>query len=90
MAACATLAQAQRPAFEVAVIKRNTSGDSFSSSRNTPGRVTVVNETLRNIIRSAYGPRDLQVLGGPSWIDGDKWDISAAVGPDNQSTSTKP
>jgi uncharacterized protein (TIGR03435 family) len=88
LAACATLAQAPRPTFEVAVIKRNTSGDDgFSSSRTTPGRVTITNETLRNIIRGAYGRRDLQVLGGPSWIDGDRWDISAAVGGQDKSTS---
>src|ERR1041384_1717807 len=81
IASCA-LVYAQRSAFDVAVIKRNTSGGSFSSSRTTPGRVTITNETLRNIIRSAYGSRDLQVIGGPGWIDGDRWDITAGLGDD--------
>src|SRR6185436_15248277 len=88
--ACCTLAQAPRPTFEVAVIKRNNSGSTFSSSRSTPGRVTISNDSLRNIIRSAYGARNLQVLGGPGWIDGERWDISAGTGDANQSVSTRP
>src|SRR5947207_15618817 len=87
---CSSLARAQRPTFEVAVIKRNVSGDTFSSSRTTPGRVTISNETLRNIIRGAYGARNLQVLGGPGWIDSERWDISAGTGDANQNVSTKP
>src|SRR5580765_1646322 len=87
---CCAVAHAQRQTFEVAVIKRNTSGGTFSSSRTTPGRVTISNETLRNIVRSAYGPRDLQVLGGPGWIDGERWDITAGMGSDNQGGSTRP
>jgi uncharacterized protein (TIGR03435 family) len=87
---CCAVAHAQRPAFEVAVVKRNNSGTTYASSLSTPGRVTISNETLRNIIRSAYGNHDLQVLGGPSWIDGERWDINAGVGADNQGGSIRP
>jgi len=89
IASCA-IVYAQHPAFEVAVIKRNISGGTNASSLTTPGRVTISNETLRNIIRSAYGPHDLQVLGGPNWLDGERWDINAGVGADTQGGSTKP
>ena len=69
---------ATRPSFEVASIKRNLSGDHNSGSRTTPGgRLAITNEPLREIIQGAYGQNDLLVVGGPAWIDSDKWDISA-------------
>jgi len=89
IASCAII-HAQRPSFEVAVIKRNISGGTNASSLTTPGRVTISNETLRNIIRSAYGAHDLQVLGGPNWIDGERWDINAGIATDTQGGSTRP
>ena len=70
--------RAQTPSFEVASIKRNLSGDRRSGSRTTPGgRLAVTNEPLREIIQGAYGQNDLLVVGGPGWIDSDRWDISA-------------
>ena len=69
---------AQAPSFEVASIKRNLSGDHSSGSRTTPGgRLAITNEPLREIIQGAYGQNDLLVVGGPGWIDSDRWDISA-------------
>jgi uncharacterized protein (TIGR03435 family) len=67
--------------FEVASIKRNTSGEPRSGVRTLPGgRVAIVNQQLRQIIRNAYGSNDLEVLGGPDWIDSDRWDINASGG----------
>jgi uncharacterized protein (TIGR03435 family) len=74
-------AQAPRPSFEVAAIKRNVSGDTFSGNRTLPGgRISMENQRLRQIIRSAYGSSDLEVLGGPSWIDTERWNIVASAG----------
>ena len=74
-------AQAARPSFEVAAIKRNISGAPFSGNRNLPGgRIAFENQRLRQIIRSAYGSSDLEVIGGPSWLDADRWDIVASAG----------
>jgi uncharacterized protein (TIGR03435 family) len=73
------LAQAPRPAFEVAVIKRNVSLSSNSSQRNLPGgRINFSNQRLRQVIRAAFGGSDIEVVGGPDWMDGDHWDIIAA------------
>lgn len=74
-----TVSYAQAPpAFEVASIKRNISGDPRSGNRNLPGgRIAIDNQRLRQIIRSAYGSSDLEVAGGPDWIDSDRWDIVA-------------
>jgi uncharacterized protein (TIGR03435 family) len=74
-------AQPPRPSFEVASIKRNVSGAQNSGNRTLPGgRITINNQRLRQIIRSAYGSSDLEVVGGPDWIDGDRWDITAVGG----------
>jgi uncharacterized protein (TIGR03435 family) len=69
-------------AFDVASIKLNTSGDSRSGTHTLPGgRVTITNQRLRDVIRTAYGSDDIDVIGGPSWVDADRWDIIAAAPP---------
>jgi uncharacterized protein (TIGR03435 family) len=71
--------QAPRPAFDVATIKRNVSLSQNSSQRNMPGgRINFVNQRLRAVIRAAYGGVDIEVVGGPDWIDDDRWDIVAS------------
>jgi len=80
-AAVAVHTQAARPVFEAASIKRNLSGDPSAGNRNLPGgRITVTNQRLRQIIRSAYGANDVEIVGGPSWLDEDRWDIVATAG----------
>jgi len=70
---------AQRPTFEVASIKRSNSTDDRASVRGNAGRLTVTNNPLRNIIRNAWGLQGFQIIGGPEWIDTDRWDIVAKV-----------
>jgi uncharacterized protein (TIGR03435 family) len=77
--ALAPHAQTSRPSFEVASIKRNVSLDPRSSQRNMPGgRINFVNVRLRQVIRAAFGGSDIEVVGGPDWVDADHWDIVAA------------
>src|SRR5690349_664529 len=73
------LAQAPQtgPAFEVATIKRNTSGGDGARFSSQTGRITVTNNPLRNIIRNAWGLQAFQILGGPDWINTERWDIVA-------------
>jgi uncharacterized protein (TIGR03435 family) len=72
------LVAAQGPAFEVATIKRNVSVGQLSSIRGQPGgRVTVTNHTLRNIVRQTNRLQSYQIVGGPEWVDQDRWDIVA-------------
>ena len=71
-------APASAPAFEVASIKRNKSGDGFITMGMQPGgRLTMINVPVRQLIVRAYGVQPYQVLGGPSWITGDRFDITA-------------
>ena len=65
-------------AFEVATVKRNLSGSDSASARAQPGgRASVTNNSLRNIIRNAYGLQNFQIVGGPEWMNLDRWDIVA-------------
>ena len=67
-----------RAAFEVASIKRNKSGDGFITMGMQPGgRLTMINVPVRQLIVRAYGVQPYQVLGGPSWITSDRFDITA-------------
>lgn len=82
----AFVASAQSPElpiapFEVASVKANRSGVARGEFRPEPGRLTVVNMTLRFIIQQAFGLRDYQIVGAPGWANSEKFDIVAkAVG----------
>ena len=74
--------QAQSPAgpsrkFEVASIKLSKSDDAGPSVRITPGRINVVDLSLRRLIFVAYKVRDFQISDGPAWINSEKYDIEA-------------
>lgn len=66
------------PAFDVAAIKppAEPSGPSYSMVQPS-GRYIGQNMNLRLLIKTAYGVHDSQIVGGPSWIDSDHWDINA-------------
>jgi uncharacterized protein (TIGR03435 family) len=75
---------AQQPAFEVASIKRNNSGTLNSGIRSQPGgRVTVINMTLRELVRGMYRLQAYQMidnLGG--WLSTERWDVVAKAAED--------
>jgi uncharacterized protein (TIGR03435 family) len=71
-------------AFEVASVKQNVSGESRVSMRTQPGgRLIVTNVLVRNLIATAFVMADPQplirsrILGGPDWIDSERYDINA-------------
>jgi uncharacterized protein (TIGR03435 family) len=74
---------APEPAFEVASVTPNKSGDPGASFGGRPGGQLVVrNNTLRNIIRNTYGLQEFQIVGGPEWINSDRFDIVAKAADD--------
>ena len=75
----ASTPHAQRPAFEVASIKRNLSGTLNSGMNNQPGgRVIVINMTLRQLVRGMYRFADYQVVNNAGdWLATERWDITA-------------
>ncbi|MFZ0744986.1 MAG: TIGR03435 family protein [Terracidiphilus sp.] len=66
------------PAFEVAAIKQNKTGDGSWKMYFTPDGLTAKGVTLGYVIREAYGVYDdHRWSGGPAWVNSDKWDIEA-------------
>ena len=61
------------------------SGDPGGSFGGRPGgQLLVRNNTLRNIIRNTYGLQNFQIVGGPDWLDSDRFDIVAKAADDAQ------
>jgi uncharacterized protein (TIGR03435 family) len=74
----------QKPAFEVATIKRNVSLQENGTIGIEPGgRFRAVHADLRFMIATMYrtGPRLFasQIIGLPDWATTDHWDITAKV-----------
>jgi uncharacterized protein (TIGR03435 family) len=71
--------QAARPEFQVASIKPNTAvGARGMGVRALPGgRLTALNAPLMMLIQNAYAVQASQVVGGPSWINSEGYDIEA-------------
>jgi uncharacterized protein (TIGR03435 family) len=65
------------PAFEVAAVKPNKTGSGGMSFNSPPGRFTATNMSLRLLIQNAWRLRVFQLVGGPSWLDTDRFDIVA-------------
>src|SRR5580765_2778698 len=66
--------------FEVATVKPNKSGDGRQFIQRQPGgRVTVTNMPLRQLITFAYVLAPFQLVGGPSWIASDHFDMVAKL-----------
>jgi uncharacterized protein (TIGR03435 family) len=68
------------PAFEVASVKVNTSGDR-PSEKSDDGRMTMTAMPLRVVIAAAYQIPWIRV-DGPSWLDSQCVDIAAKIPPD--------
>src|SRR5262245_33081242 len=68
---------ADRPKFEVASVRPNTSADGKISIGVQPGgRFNAVNVPLRFLIRNAYRLQDFQIIGA-DWTANEHYDIIA-------------
>ena len=69
---------AATPAFDVASVKPSQSHDEQSASFVQPGgRYIATNVTLRMLVKSAYGLHEDQLVGGPGWINTERFDVIA-------------
>jgi uncharacterized protein (TIGR03435 family) len=76
LALCGVSAQTDQPAFEVASVRPNHSGSGNSSTNASKGRITIENESLKQLIERAYNVRDFS-FSGPAWLDTERFDIAA-------------
>jgi uncharacterized protein (TIGR03435 family) len=84
---CAAFAQAPAasPAFEIADVHVSPKS-TLQFARNSPvrgGRYEVKNASMLDLIRFAYGFNPDTILGGPSWLDMDRFDVIARAPADS-------
>jgi uncharacterized protein (TIGR03435 family) len=73
-------AAAAHPVFEVTTVKRNKSGGSGSHSNFQNGHFIASNVLLKNLLQySAYGIPEPRILGGPKWLNAERFDIEAKM-----------
>jgi uncharacterized protein (TIGR03435 family) len=63
--------------FEVASVKTNKSGPMSTMIRTLPTEYRVTNLPLRLLITQAYRVSGYQLVGGPSWLDSERFDVVA-------------
>lgn len=64
-------------AFEVALVRSNTDEAERSARRLRNASYSATNMTLRSLIAEAYLVQPFRVIGGPDWLDSDRFDIEA-------------
>ena len=71
---------AQGPGFDVASIKPNVSSAGEASVQSSAnGRLSATNATLRSLILRAYGIHDSQLIGAPTWVGMDRFNVDARI-----------
>lgn len=68
--------------FEVASVRPTTAapGTGTSVELMPGGRIRIVNEPAKLLIRLAFQLQDSQIAGAPAWVDTDRFDIEAKTG----------
>jgi uncharacterized protein (TIGR03435 family) len=70
-------------AFQAVSVKQNVSGSVFARvDVRSPGRFTAVNVPAAVLIRLAYGLEEFEVVGGPRWLESDRYDLVASTNGD--------
>ena len=77
------------PVFAVATIKPSDPNLPGYGTHISPGQFSASSYTLRLLIIYAYDLHRDQVLGGPAWLDSDKYNIVAKPDGDGQPTATQ-
>jgi uncharacterized protein (TIGR03435 family) len=65
--------------FEAASIKRGDQTAPNSGWSQSPGRITIENMTLKQLVEFAFNVKEYQISGGPKWLDGDRFTIVAKM-----------
>jgi uncharacterized protein (TIGR03435 family) len=65
-----------KPEFEVSTIKPSKPDARFSLLVNRSGMMNTTNTSLADLIKFAYDLHEKQILGGPKWMETDKFDVT--------------
>ena len=87
--AAGSATSAQESRFDAVSIKVNRSGESQIRYEVPVGRVNAVNVPLRFFIRRAFDLPDARIVGGPAWIEMERFDIVATLPPDADSEAMR-
>jgi uncharacterized protein (TIGR03435 family) len=71
------------PRFEVASVRLNTSSDGLVMIQTQKGRFIARGFTLSALIRNAYRVQEFQIVGGPDWINTERFDVEATFPDDS-------
>ena len=77
---------AQMPAFDAASVKRATEPGGYMGAQ-PGGRFNARGVSLQDLIVFAYDVQPYQIVGGPAWLDIDRWDVTAAGAPEARAST---
>jgi uncharacterized protein (TIGR03435 family) len=66
-----------QPRFDVASLKINIANDGIVYDQAQKGRYTIYGFTLAALIRSAYRVQEFQIVGGPDWMNSERFNTEA-------------
>ena len=69
----------RRPSSKPRPSNRPTPARQATHGGTDPGRLTVQNMSLKNLIMLAWDVKSYQIAGGPKWLDGDRFDVVAKM-----------
>jgi uncharacterized protein (TIGR03435 family) len=71
------------PRFEIADVHASgkTANPQFRASPPRNGRYELKNATMLDLIRTAYGFNVDTIIGGPNWLELDRFDVTAKIAP---------
>jgi uncharacterized protein (TIGR03435 family) len=68
-----------QPVFEAASIKPAAPGRRGMGMNVSPGRIRIINSSLKLCIQMAWNVREFQVSGATGWMDTERYDIDAVA-----------
>jgi uncharacterized protein (TIGR03435 family) len=63
--------------FDAASVRQNTSGEQGGGTSSGSGHMTTRNASLRSLLLHAFPIQETQLVGGPGWLDSDRFDVVA-------------
>jgi len=86
---CSAQTPVDKPSIEVAAIRQNTNRAAPVSLSVSGPRLIITAYGLPGLLMTAYGMDRFQIVGGPNWIDSDRFDITVKAAGQETLTSAQ-